>query len=182
MTGRWLGKAAVLWVLDEAPDVPARLVSTLVAVARYAGEDGRGAHPSASTIAMHTRKTKRQVQRDLDELETRGLLLPGDKRIVAAIRADKRPNVYDLPLPRGDTHDTPSSFHGVTPMTARGDIQGPNGVSPMSPKEILKGSRIGARQTAAAPRASRQPSLPLPPSEMCRRCGRYGHTAADCTA
>lgn len=160
----WLGKAAVLWVLDEAQDVPAHLVSTLVAVARYADNEGRGAHPSALTVATHTRKTERQAKRDLAALEQLGLLLPGDTRIVARIRSDRRPNVYDLPMPRGDTHDTPRGTHGVTYRAARGDIQGQNGVSPMSPKEFQKNSRTRApRARAVAPKTT----LAAPPCPVC---------------
>src|ERR1035441_7610959 len=99
--GKWLSKAAVLWALYEAPDVPARLVSTLIAVAVYAGEDGSGAYPSGATVAMLTRKSESQAKRDMAECERLGLLLPGDGRIVEDIRADRRPKVYDLPMPPG---------------------------------------------------------------------------------
>jgi helix-turn-helix protein len=136
----WLSKAAVLWVLDDAAAVPPQLVSTLLAVARYAGEDGRGAHPSATTVARHTRKTERQAKRDLGELVRLGLLLRGDQELVKEVRADRRPTVYDLAMPRGVTDVTPPA-NGVTHRVGRGDTQGQHGVSPMSPEEILKTSR-----------------------------------------
>lgn len=115
----WLGKAAVLWALDDAEGVPPHIVSTLVAVARYAGEDGRGAHPSALTVAGHTRKSESQAKRDLAKLEELKLIKRGNQRIVASIRADRRPTVYDLAMPRGSTHDTPvgksrGSTHALT--------------------------------------------------------------------
>jgi hypothetical protein len=116
----WLSKPAVLWALDEAPDVPAHLVAALVAVARYADENGRGAHPSALTVAAHIRKTERNAKKDLSELRQLGLLLSGDQRIVVSIRADRRPFVYDLPMARGVAQDTPSRGHGVSRATARG--------------------------------------------------------------
>jgi hypothetical protein len=151
----WLGKAAVLWALDEAPDVPPHLVAALIAVARYAGEDGRGAHPSAATIAAHIRKTERSAKKDLAELRELGLLLPGNPRIVAHVRADQRPAVYDLPVPRGVAHDTPSSPNGVSCATARGVAQGPDGVSHTTPEEILNRSLKSARAASGddAPRA-----------------------------
>jgi hypothetical protein len=176
---KWLSKAAVLWALDDAPEVPPHLVSTLIAVARYAGEDGRGAYPSALTVAQHTRKSERQAKRDLAELSRLGLLTPGDNRIVAAIRADQRPNVWDLAMLRGDTHDTPSSANGVSPMTGRGDIQGPHGVSPMSPEEILNRSGKGVRgaNRAAAPRHAK----PKPTRCAMCRIGDHPHcTGCDC--
>lgn len=176
VSGKWLSKAAVLWALDEAGDIPPRLVATLIAVARYAGEDGRGAHPSAATIAAHIRKNERNTKKDLAELARLGLLLPGDHRLVAHIRADKRPAVYDLPMPRGVAQDTPLNGHGVSQMAPRGVADGPNGVSQATPKEILKGSGIGARANGAeAPRAHqpkprRQCDLdgPDPHSNACR--------------
>jgi hypothetical protein len=169
---RWLGRRAVLWVLDEAPGVPAALVSTLIALGRYAGEDGRGAYASAATIAAHTRKTERQAKRDLAELERLGLIQRGNQALAASIRADKRPVVYDLAMAvRGDTHDTPQSANGVTPMVERGDMQGRSGVSPMSPKEILNGSRKGARDAAraATPQRAANPAPRLAPP--CTGCG-----------
>jgi hypothetical protein len=147
----WLSKAAVLWALDDAPDVPAHLVAALVAVARYTGEDGRGAYPSVATIAAHIRKSERGAKRDLAELHKLGLLLPGDLRIVKDIRADRRPGVYDLPMPRGDAGVTPPDGHGVTPMTARGDTHGRHGVTPASPEDLLKKSGTRGRAGASAP-------------------------------
>ena len=168
MPGKWLSKPAVTWVLDDAPDVPAHLVAALLAVARYADQDGRGAHPSAATVAEVTRKSERQAKRDLAELVQRGLLARGDQRIVAHIRGDKRPAVYDLAMPRGDMHDTPPDGHGVTSMTARGDIQGRHGVSPMTPKEVQKTSGRRARANGAdAPRA------PAPKPPWCGGCDEH---------
>ena len=167
----WLGKAAVLWVLYEAPDVPPHLLSTLIAVAAFAGTDGRGAHPSAATVAMIIRKTERTAKKDLAELARLGLLLPGDPHIVAHIRADRRPNVYDLPLPRGVAHDTPVSGHGVLQATARGVAESPNGVSHATPEEVLKTSGKRARDRAGGADASADPETPFraPP---CYECGR----------
>lgn len=167
--GRWLSKPAVLWALDEAPGVPPELVSALVALARHAGLDGRGAHPSAATIAGQTRKSERQAKRDLKRLEELKLIMPGDTAIVAHIRADRRPKVYDLAMPRGDTDDMSSDGHGVTPRVARGDTQGRHGVSPMSPEEVLKTSRKGARGPSASP--PRTPAEKIRRAPPCHKCG-----------
>jgi hypothetical protein len=61
---KWLSKPAVLWAMDEAPGVPARLVSTLFAYARYADQEGRGSYPLAATVAAQTRKSVSQAKRD----------------------------------------------------------------------------------------------------------------------
>jgi hypothetical protein len=167
---RWLSKAAVLWALDEAGDMPPRLVAALITVARYAGEDGRGAHPSAATVAACIRKNERNAKKDLAELQRRGLLLPGDPRLVAHIRADRRPAVYDLPIPRGVAEDTPLGVYGVSQATARGVAESPNGVSHATPKEVLKTSGRRARDSAAAPSPPAEPQPPRAPP--CSVCGK----------
>jgi hypothetical protein len=108
MTGRWVSRPAVEWALRDAPGVPARLVSTLVAVAAAASEDGTGAYPSAATVALITRKSVSQAGRDIAALVRLGLLLPGDAGLVKNIRADRRPKVYDVPLSRAAPRRTPS--------------------------------------------------------------------------
>lgn len=159
---RWLSKPAVLWALDDAQGVPSHLVSTLVAVARYAGADGKGAHPSALTIAGHTRKSESQAKRDLAKLEELKLLKRGNQRAVAYIRADRRPTVYDLAMPRGSTHDTPSGSNGVAPMHGRGSTHASNGVAQVLPEEVLKTSGHGAAPGggAAAPCEHGEPRGP----------------------
>ena len=99
--GKWLSRPAVLWAALEAPDAPARLVSTPIAVAIYAGEDGRGAYPSASTVAATTRKSETQAKRDIAELEKLGLLQPGDRRLVQGITLGPAPERLRPPRARG---------------------------------------------------------------------------------
>jgi hypothetical protein len=203
----WVSVPAVAWALDRAPDVPASMVSTLVAVARHANQDGRNAHPAVDTIARATRKSERQVQRDLARLRSLGLLLPGDPRAVAHLPADRRPAVFDLPLrlARGDVDDTPQSERGDAHDTSRGDVDDatgchprPSGVTPMTPKESLKNplknpsekrslSGAATMSAAAAPPESRerdqpdpkdQPQDPEPlPIQLLRQRGRADPTA-----
>jgi hypothetical protein len=163
--------------MDDAPGVPAHLVSTLTAYARYADEEGRGSYPLTATVALRTRKTIWQARRDTAELERLGLLLPGDPGLVKDIRADRRPKVYDLPMSRGNLGATPSEAPrggmdatpseasrgtpGATPSEAsRGGIQartglhtGPHDLAHSAPRKDLKRSRTsparaGAREAA----------------------------------
>jgi hypothetical protein len=154
MSGRWLSKPAVLWVLYDAGNIPAHLLSTLIVFAVHAGTDGRGAHPSAATVAALTRKGERRAKRDIGELAKLGLLMPGDSRIVAHIRPDRRPAVYDLPMSRGGPQDTPLNGHGVVHRTARGGREVPNGVVHRTPEEVLNRTGIGAAagEPASPPR------------------------------
>ena len=165
--GKWLSKAPVLWALYEAPDVPARLVSALVAVAAFADEDGRGAYPSAVTVAMLTRKSESQAKRDLAKLEELKLLKRGDRRITAHIRADRRPKVYDLAMPRGARRRPPSQ----SPRGASGDRTGrsslQNGGRPDAPEEFLKNSGKRARDGAGA---QSPPRAEPPDPPWCGEC------------
>jgi hypothetical protein len=167
VTRRWVSQSAVYWALCEAGGVPARLVSTLVAVAMFADEHGRGAWPSAATVAAMTRKSETQAKRDLGELEKLRLIQPGDRRLVMHMRADRRPNVWDLAMPeRGPSRRTPQGG----PRGASGDGTGciplQNGVRPDAPEEFLKNSEQDAPDARAAGAGddapSTQPQTPDP--------------------
>lgn len=183
MSGKWLSQAAVHWALFEADGVPARLVSALVAVAMHADEHGRGAWPSASTVAAITRKSEAQAKKDMHELEKLGLLRTGDRRLVMHMRADRRPNVWDLAMPeRGASRRTPSSGGGGdrgsserTPRTVprgssgteTGFIWDQNGVRPDEREEFLKNSGTGAppARVAGAGDGTPETQTPAPPGD-----------------
>lgn len=167
---------ALTWAIEDAPDVPPHLVSSLIALANHADRNGRGAYPSQETVADYTRKSPRQAKRDLDDLQSRGLIRPGDQRFVAHVRPDRRPIVWDLAIelvkPRGDTHVTSTNGHGVTPVTARGDIQGQHGVTPTSPEpkeeptpEPQANLDTDVSTNAAASGELMLPGLPAAPSK-----------------
>lgn len=134
MTGErvdWLSIRAVLWVLDEAPDVPAPLVSTLVGLARHADQEGRNAYPSQNVLAGYTRKTVRQVKKDLAALVEKGLIrVAADQGAAGHIRADRRPVVYDLACtPRGN-EGNPTTRREVPRGTPRPVVRDRTGGTP----------------------------------------------------
>lgn len=128
----WLSIRAVLWVLDEAPDVPAPLVSTLIGIARHADESGRNSYPSQTLLARYTRKTVRQVRKDLAALVEKGLIRVADDQGAAAhIRGDRRPVVYDLPCGIDRPNGRNSTTGRVVPAgTVRPVLQGHTGGTP----------------------------------------------------
>lgn len=118
---------AISWVLEEAPDLPAHLVSTLLALANRAGPDGRGAFPGQAEIAWYTRKEKRNARKDIDALEKLGLIRPGDQRLAAYIRSDRRPMVWDLAMERKRPSRTFDEGTQTSPRKAeRGDAHVPS--------------------------------------------------------
>ncbi|MBX7275465.1 helix-turn-helix domain-containing protein [Pseudomonas sp. ERGC3:05] len=112
----------------------------LLCLANYAGSNGAGAFPSASTLAQDTGLSERTVRYKLDDLEKSGLIQKGNQAIAAVHidRHDRRPVVYDLQISRGanpaprskrgadDATGCSSQQNGVQPGTERGAAAAPN--------------------------------------------------------
>jgi len=112
----------------------------LLCLANYAGSNGAGAFPSATTLAQDTGLSERTVRYKLDVLEESGLIKKGNQAIAAVHidRHDRRPVVYDLQLMRGaipaprtergadDATGCNSQQNGVQPETERGAESAPN--------------------------------------------------------
>ena len=123
---------------ESLKDSSARHV--LLCLANYAGSNGAGAFPSASTLAQDTGLSERTVRYKLDDLEKVGLIQKGNQAIAAVHidRHDRRPVVYDLQLSRGanpaprtkrgadDATGCNSQQNGVQPTTERGAATAPN--------------------------------------------------------
>ncbi|KTB97819.1 helix-turn-helix domain-containing protein, partial [Pseudomonas sp. ICMP 10191] len=75
----------------------------LLCLANYAGTDGRGAFPSATTLSEDTGLSERTVRSKLELLRVSELIVPGNQALAAVYieRHDRRPVVYDLPIKRG---------------------------------------------------------------------------------
>lgn len=133
---------AMSWALSlpvqTLKDSSARHV--LLCLANYAGSNGTGAFPSASTLAQDTGLSERTVRYKLDDLEQSGLITKGNQAIAAVHidRHDRRPVVYDLQILRGantaprskrgadDAAGCNSQQNGVQPGTERGAAAAPN--------------------------------------------------------
>lgn len=87
---------AMVWALKHAPvsDPLAHLV--LIGLADHAGPDGREARPSQKRLAEYVNVTDRTIRTKLRLLEEEGLIARGDEHLVAHLRADRRPLVWDL--------------------------------------------------------------------------------------
>src|SRR3990167_5069977 len=133
---------AMSWALSlpvqTLKDSSARHV--LLCLANYAGSNGTGAFPSASTLAQDTGLSERTVRYKLDDLEQSGLIKKGNQAIAAVHieRHDRRPVVYDLQILRGanpaprtkrgadDATGCNAQQNGVQPGTERGAAAAPN--------------------------------------------------------
>jgi hypothetical protein len=103
---------AMVWVLNEAPGLPSHAFGTLMGLATHADKFGRAAFPAQATLAGYTRKSARQVRRDLDDLVAAGLIRHGDPRFVAHIPADERPIVWDLAMEKTASEAKPKPQRG----------------------------------------------------------------------
>lgn len=96
----YMSMQAMVWALEQAPDVPAQALGVLMGLANHADERGRGAFAGQELLAEYARKSDRQTRTDLARLEEAGLIRRGDQSLVAHLRADKRPVVWDLAMER----------------------------------------------------------------------------------
>lgn len=130
----------MLWALYDAPVTEPSQVLVLLALADHVGDDGRGAWPSVATIAAGARCKRRTVQYALRALEQQGLIRKGDQGLTQHHRADRRPVVWDLVLPRGAS-SARRDLYGVQPTTSRGATQRIYGVQPIAPEPSTYPSR-----------------------------------------
>ena len=89
---------AMAHALEDRAVTKPTLRLVYLCLANYAGEDGRGAFPSAATLAKNTCLSRRAVIASLHELERLGIIVRGNQAIAAAYirRVDRRPVVYDI--------------------------------------------------------------------------------------
>ena len=126
--------------LDKSTLADSSARHVLLCLSNYAGTDGRGAFPSATTLSSDTGLSERTVRYKLDALEEAGLIVRGNQAIAAAYidRHDRRPVVYDLQVKRGattaprsergadDAAGCNSQQNGVQTKTERGAAIAPN--------------------------------------------------------
>jgi hypothetical protein len=94
-----MSSTALMWAATVAPIADVQEYAILVRMADEADEAGCGVYLSTSTIASDVLVNAKTVQRRLDAMEARGLIGRGDQALVARIRADRRPTVWDLLIP-----------------------------------------------------------------------------------
>lgn len=170
---------AISWVLNEAPGVPPSLVSTLIGIANHAAPDGRHSYPSQPTLSRYTRKSERQVRRDLAELVRLKLIRKGDQRIVEHLPPDRRPVVYDLAMDLdGRTSTSPrSSTSARSPVSERGDMGDRTGGTSTSAKPSYEPSRTVRPPSARARKAeTRPPAEPPRPDGLTEIPGDFKPT------
>lgn len=112
----------MVWAMKQQAVSDASARHVLVCLANYAGDEGRAAFPSVSTLSIDTGLSERTVRSKLDLLESCGAIVRGNQAIVAAYieRADKRPVCYDIVM---NLTDKPAAA-----TAPRAQVPGANGV------------------------------------------------------
>ena len=191
---------AVSWTLNDAPDVPPTALVTLLGLANHAHPDGRAAWPSQARLAHYGRKGVRAVQRDLVELERRGLIRRGNQHHVQHMPTDRRPVVWDLAIER--RREMPAELSNLAePQSGRAtdviepvDNRGVANVAPAVRHVAHDATTRRPRRNDTSP-TTYEPSLNLPkpstrarslrgaalPSPRAGQCPRHaGQAARNC--
>ena len=91
----------ILWAMKDAPTADVEEWAVLCVMAESGDEDGCNAYQSTATIARRARLSERTVQRRIDAMEERGLVVRGDQEypLLLTIPEAKRRTNYDLMIP-----------------------------------------------------------------------------------
>lgn len=144
---------AIVWALKVAPVSDPTQALVLVALAETAKPDGTEARAAQATYANWARSSERTLRRHLRALEMAGLIRRGDQSLVAHLRPDRRPVVWDLALEvtsvsdlRPDTGDRPD-------MDDRGDTDDP----PYTPRPVVGDLSSTERPVTGGPSLAERP-------------------------
>lgn len=163
---------AILWALQDAPvDDPTQAL-ILCAMAETAHDDGTEARASQATYARYARCSRRTLQRHLKAMEESGVIIRGNQALVAHLRPDKRPVVWNLNMSRATRQiDAPDNLtprrvaeRGVTgdaSMPERGVNHDTSGASLVTHKPTTEPSLKEEPSTLFI--ADRQTSVSSPP-------------------
>ena len=91
---------ALTWAIYEIGSTlkDASAYRVLLILADNANDEGKGAYPSASTIAEETGMSLRTVRNKLNDLEAAGIITRGDQALADYLPANRRSVVWDLNL------------------------------------------------------------------------------------
>lgn len=102
----------------------------LTKLANVAAQDGSRAFRSADEMANELGVSRRSIQRALKALEDDRFIIRGEQRHLAHLRADRRPIVYDINMPKCLNWD---AYHGLELVPLDGTTEFSTG-SPQSPE------------------------------------------------
>lgn len=121
-------------------DLPTSEKMVLLVISDHADDYGKNAWPSIRTIARKSSMSERQAQRYVKSLIDRGVVnCETQAGGLWDTRPDRRPNRYSINF-SGVSSVSPRKEDGVTSKVERGDVEGKNGVTLVSPKPPIEPS------------------------------------------
>lgn len=160
---------ALTWAIYEIGSTlkDASAYRVLLILADNANDEGRGAYPSASTIAEETGMSLRTVRNKLNDLETAGIIMRGDQALADYLPANRRSVVWDLNLDNNRRAES-APQHAPATTTTRGAKSAPQTHGPDVQQGCNRGATDVQQGCSLSAHNPLNPINPINPREAAR--------------
>lgn len=160
---------ALTWAIYEIGSTlkDASAYRVLLILADNANDEGKGAYPSASTIAEETGMSLRTVRNKLNDLETAGIIMRGDQALADYLPANRRSVVWDLNLDNNRRAES-APQHTPATTTTRGAKSAPQTDGPDVQQGCNRGATDVQQGCSLSAHNPLNPINPINPREAAR--------------
>ena len=160
---------ALTWAIYEIGSTlkDASAYRVLLILADNANDEGKGAYPSASTIAEETGMSLRTVRNKLNDLEAAGIIMRGDQALADYLPANRRSVVWDLNLDN-NRHAESAPQHTPATTTTRGAKSAPQTHGPDVQQGCNRGATDVQQGCSLSAHNPLNPINPINPREAAR--------------
>lgn len=160
---------ALTWAIYEIGSTlkDASAYRVLLILADNANDEGKGAYPSASTIAEETGMSLRTVRKKLNDLETAGIIMRGDQALADYLPANRRSVVWDLNLDNNRRAES-APQHTPAHTTTRGAKSAPQTDGPDVQQGCNRGATDVQQGCSLSAHNPLNPINPINPREAAR--------------
>lgn len=160
---------ALTWAIYEIGSTlkDASAYRVLLILADNANDEGKGAYPSASTIAEETGMSLRTVRNKLNDLETAGIIMRGDQALADYLPANRRSVVWDLDLDNNRRAES-APQHTPATTTTRGAKSAPQTDGPDVQQGCNRGATDVQQGCSLSAHNPLNPINPINPREAAR--------------
>ncbi len=160
---------ALTWAIYEIGSTlkDASAYRVLLILADNANDEGKGAYPSASTIAEETGMSLRTVRNKLNDLEAAGIIMRGDQALADYLPANRRSVVWDLNLDNNRRAES-APQHTPATTTTRGAKSAPQTDGPDVQQGCNRGATDVQQGCSLSAHNPLNPINPINPREAAR--------------
>lgn len=160
---------ALTWAIYEIGSTlkDASAYRVLLILADNANDEGKGAYPSASTIAEETGMSLRTVRNKLNDLEAAGIITRGDQALADYLPANRRSVVWDLNLDN-NRHAESAPQHTPAHTATRGAKSAPQTDGPDVQQGCNRGATDVQQGCSLSAHNPLNPINPINPREAAR--------------